>query len=164
MAEEHPPIHDEPNLPPALADRLARLYEPHIFVAPAADEQILTQARSRFAALRRRRLIWQRVVPWTAAAAVLLAAVLIYQPTPGPPAAPLAGDVDHNGRVDILDAFTVARRLEAAAAPEPQWDVTGDGTVDHRDVDAIAHLAVSLSEPSGGNSTSEGTTSGGGAI
>ena len=160
MTDKPPPVDDQLDLPPALADRLAGLYAPRIFVPPAADEQLLTGARSRFAAVRRRRLVWQRVVPWTAAAAVLLAAVLIYQPGAAGPAPPLAGDVDHNGRVDILDAFTVARHLETVAALQAQWDVTGDGAVDQRDVDAIAYLAVSLTEPSGGNTVSSNATSG----
>ena len=64
-----------------------------------------------------------------------------------PPAQqPLAAyeDFDGNGRVDILDAFALARLVETSAAVADDWDLTGDGAVDGQDVDVIAFAAVSL--------------------
>lgn len=60
--------------------------------------------------------------------------------------APPREDFDRNGRVDILDAFGLARRLEGAAAPGPEWDLNGDGVVDRRDVDVMAMAAVRIAE------------------
>ncbi len=52
-------------------------------------------------------------------------------------------DLDWNGRIDILDAFALARRLESSDVPAGA-DLTGDGVVDRADVEAIAVRAVAL--------------------
>jgi len=51
-------------------------------------------------------------------------------------------DLDRSGRVDILDAFYLARQIEKQLELQNQWDVNGDGTVNQNDVDAIASTAV----------------------
>lgn len=51
-------------------------------------------------------------------------------------------DLDRSGRVDILDAFYLARQIEKQLELQNQWDVTGDGNVNQKDVDAIASTAV----------------------
>jgi hypothetical protein len=51
-------------------------------------------------------------------------------------------DLDRSGRVDILDAFFLARQIEKQLELQSQWDVTGDGTINQKDVDAIASTAV----------------------
>jgi len=61
-------------------------------------------------------------------------------------------DVDGNGRVDILDAFQLARRIETRGPADPtrsgaadtQWDLNGDGRVDKDDVSLVASAAVRL--------------------
>jgi hypothetical protein len=55
------------------------------------------------------------------------------------------GDLDEDGRVDVLDAFLLARRLDAGDPGNPAWDASGDGRVDRADVDRVAYWAVSLS-------------------
>jgi len=53
-------------------------------------------------------------------------------------------DIDRNGRVDILDAFKLARQLESGGRSEMRWDINGDGVVDRSDVDTVAFVAVRL--------------------
>jgi hypothetical protein len=60
-------------------------------------------------------------------------------------------DIDQNGRVDILDAFKLARHIESAGSAEESlslrkqgWDINGDGLVNHDDVDTVAFAAVRL--------------------
>ncbi len=53
-------------------------------------------------------------------------------------------DIDSNGRVDILDAFRLARHIESRGPAETKWDLNGDGRVDRADVDAAAFAAVRL--------------------
>jgi hypothetical protein len=53
-------------------------------------------------------------------------------------------DIDNNGRVDILDAFTLARRIESEDYAEFQSDINNDGMVNRDDVDEIAMAAVRL--------------------
>ena len=55
-----------------------------------------------------------------------------------------AADIDRNGRVDILDAFKLARHIETAGSTETKWDFNGDGLIDRSDVDVVALAAVSL--------------------
>ncbi len=57
------------------------------------------------------------------------------------------GDIDLSGRVDILDAFMLARHVEAAddqPGVTTVADMNGDGALDHVDVDFIANRAVAL--------------------
>lgn len=65
--------------------------------------------------------------------------------TPSRVTSPL--DVDRSGRVDIVDAYLVARRLKSMQAPDPKWDFNGDGRIDGADVDFIATRAVRLGPP-----------------
>jgi hypothetical protein len=48
------------------------------------------------------------------------------------------------GKPTILDAFALARGLDAGQQMDARWDVNGDGVVDKRDVDALAMAAVKL--------------------
>ena len=60
------------------------------------------------------------------------------------PTKPQPGDINRDGRLDILDAYLLQRRIETAAKIESQWDLTRDGQVDQRDVQAIAAESVKL--------------------
>ena len=60
-------------------------------------------------------------------------------------------DVNQDGRVDILDAFQLAREIQSGAALPTALDFNGDGVVDRSDADVIASEAVSL-EKKGGRS------------
>jgi hypothetical protein len=150
--------------PPALARDLAALSRAPIEIPRRIDDSVLTAARSALAAPltglepgRRRRL---RALGAAAAAAgaVLATAWIVARPpratAPHAAAPPLAaaptldGDLDRNGRVDVLDAFLLARQLDAGAS-SAHGDLTRDGVVDRDDVDAIAMLAVTLPEETG---------------
>jgi hypothetical protein len=53
-------------------------------------------------------------------------------------------DLNRDGKVDILDAFMLAKRLHGTPVSDRTFDINGDGVVDHRDVEIIAVHAVSL--------------------
>jgi len=57
-------------------------------------------------------------------------------------------DLDRNGRVDILDAFHLARKLQAGDVIPRDLDVNGDGMVNRKDIEAIAVEAVALENKS----------------
>ena len=151
---------------------LKALFEPTGSVPAQVDRAILGQARRHFARPRRLiiRLRWAAGIA-AAAAVVAVGVVLynasiptVYQPaesqlngqltaqriSPGiPVAVPAAGaegraDIDSNGRVDILDAFRLARHIEARGRIEVRWDLNGDGRIDRDDVDLVAFAAVRL--------------------
>lgn len=56
----------------------------------------------------------------------------------------LSGDIDQSGRVDILDAFALARQVNSNSEYSSQWDQNGDGRMDQEDVDLVALNAVTL--------------------
>jgi hypothetical protein len=92
-----------------------------------------------------------RWLPWVsvaAAAVVLLVAIPQFSKRPAlAPARDSAfarWDLNRDGRVDILDAFAVARQLKQGGTKNLQLDVNGDGVVDGRDVAAIAARAVKV--------------------
>jgi hypothetical protein len=150
MNEQQDDFRDSPQAAPRLRDELRNQYVPRPQASAEFDRRIAAATRLHFAQVRRITR-FHRLAPFAAAAAAIMLAMLWMHSPSTPPAAPLqlaAGreDVDGNGRVDILDAFTLARHLRAAATLQPRWDVTGDGLVDRADVDAIALAAVSLSK------------------
>jgi hypothetical protein len=53
-------------------------------------------------------------------------------------------DLNGDGKVDILDAFMLAKKLQGAPSSDSRFDVNGDGVIDRRDVETIAAHAVSL--------------------
>lgn len=55
----------------------------------------------------------------------------------------LPDDIDQDGRVDILDAFAMARRISKGDRGTV-WDRNQDGQVDQQDVDLLAQLTVTL--------------------
>ncbi len=148
-----------------VSDRLRQdlrgLFEPPGVVPAGADKTILDQAHRQLAKPRHIviRLRWAAGI--TAAAAVIVLGVILFNPQSAimSPPAPTGGrnpqslrpalaearaDIDHNGRVDILDAFRLARSIEARGPTDPRWDLNGDGRIDKDDVDLVASAAVRL--------------------
>lgn len=134
--------------PRALGEDISKLYESPIAVPPEVDDKIAEAADAHCEAVRARR----RIRRWGLAAAVAAACFLVvwvYDTARGPktqpaPRAPIAGvrDIDRNGRVDILDAFALARSIKQGHHLDPTWDVNQDGTINQDDVDAVARLGV----------------------
>jgi len=149
----------EPEEPKQLAEDLAALYAPDLPVPPDVDRAIIATARERFARRRRPRLVlrWAPVGALAAAAAIVLFLVPTLLLKPRHQAsreravtAKIAAkeDIDQDGRVDILDAFALARHIESSREFFGEWDMNGDGSVDDTDVEVIARAAVSLERSS----------------
>jgi hypothetical protein len=154
----------EPHVSDRLGKDLRDLFQPPGSVPARVDKAILGQMHRRLAKPQHLilRLRWAGIA--AAAAVVVLGVVLFNVVTPdfdpgpqseirNPQSSRLAlaegrADVDGNGRVDILDAFRLARDIEArgpvAPATEMRWDLNGDGRVDKDDVDLVALAAVRL--------------------
>ena len=123
----------------ALARDLRRLYQAQTAVPGRVDQVVLSHGRRH---LRPRQRIWLYRI--TAAAAVLLVLVgLVFMATTHTRPS-LSGDIDRSGRVDILDALQLARRIEESMPLDPRWDLNRDGVVDRRDVDIVGAMAVRL--------------------
>ena len=145
--EEHEPKPSE-----KLGADVSSLFRAEVHVPREVDRAVIEMARRRFAGRRRSILVLRWASVSAAAAAVLLAVSVMLQqeraltphaPTT-PPEAAVREDVDGNGRVDILDAFALARHIEASGERRQHWDVNGDGDVNQVDVDTVAMAAVSL--------------------
>lgn len=150
-------------LPDELASQLREEFMPKIEVSAAIDDAVLSMARDHLQQQRRpRRRAWWLSAGAAVAAALMLAVVLQRDPEVSPrvmaPSATTAPepeameqgdvllaqeDIDRNGRVDILDAFLLARRLERNESTD-SWDLNHDGQVNRLDVTAVAMAAVRL--------------------
>lgn len=164
------PVDNDPDDLPRLAAALTRLQARSARTPHEIDDSMRLEIRAHFDAIKRaggaERIAGRRwrigaaavALAGGVAALIALAMWLNTPPTPQSnspmaqaptPSAP--GDIDGSGRIDILDAFQLARRIEAAETfEEPStriFDLTGDGSVDQRDVDAVAMRAVTLTSP-----------------
>ena len=146
-AEPHagdPGANDHPEFARALID----LYAPSARVPASIDAEILSKARWRLARPITRVLPW--ALPLSAAAAIALAVwwPQAAQQEPRKPArhAPALAmsreDFDRSGRVDILDAYSLACKVDRGEPVASTWDLNRDGAVDRKDVDTIAMAAV----------------------
>lgn len=136
--------------PPRLQADLEALHEPDTDVPPEVDAKILHEARKRAGQAGSRRPRWKGIAAAAAAACVLIFAgalllPALHQSRQAARHMPTATeDIDGNDKVDILDAYHLARRVESGPAPDEKWDMNGDGTVDRRDADVVARAAVEL--------------------
>ena len=158
---------------PKLSEDLDTLFKPQFSVPPEVDRAIMDQANRRLVQRHWRHRIFRHISLWrvaAAAAVIIFAFSLNLTQKPGPTTTSSfiveaqAVDIDRNGRVDILDAFKLARHIESAgltgkslspvsntgqALEKRGWDINGDGLVDRNDVDLLALSAVRLDKHKG---------------
>ncbi|MFM7055584.1 MAG: dockerin type I domain-containing protein [Planctomycetota bacterium] len=144
------------DLPESLRDSLQSRFGTAVSVPSAIDDAILTDARRHLTITRpgTTRTRWKilRIASLTSALAAAAVVLMIRVRPPNPeldnqrPVAAsqtLSGDVDGNGRIDIVDAFTLARQLQQKVSVVAV-DADGDGRTTQADVDALAQRAVML--------------------
>lgn len=151
MTAANSPIPPDEQLPGEIRQALVGLDGPGIEIPRAIDTAILNEAKASF--LRRQRF-WRTARLWgavAAAAAVVAIAVHLFVPSSLQNRSlainqrqPLtqAADINHDGRVNILDAYVLAQKIKNHEPLDPAWDLNGDGVVDQKDVDLIAGMAV----------------------
>jgi hypothetical protein len=132
-----------------LSADLKHLFKADMKIPPEVDRAIMDRAYQQLIHRQKKR----RIFRWSACAAVAAAVifVLTLHITRGPRPSAIRSnitasknDIDHSGRVDILDAFQLARHIKSTEHPNMKWDINGDGFVDRRDVDSVAFAAVRL--------------------
>ena len=145
---EHLENEPEPRVTDEFAADLTSLFTTNEPIPPEVDQAIFDRATAHFAARKHRRFPALR---WVAAAAAVIFLAIMSSPWNSRPAMQSASlvqvakaDVDHNGRIDILDAFTLARHVGRAEKTGNQWDFNDDGFVNRKDVDIVAFAAVRL--------------------
>lgn len=127
------------NLSEKFSEDIKRIYSSSAPVPPEIDRAILYKASQKFARPRKRLHLLRWIGPVAAAAAIVIFAfVFTNQSTPA--------DIDRNGRVDILDAFKLAKHIQSESELNKKWDINGDGFVNQQDVDSVALAAVSLNK------------------
>ena len=149
----HPPDEfPELEVPERLREDLAALDRAGVDVPREVDEAVLEAARVKLAVTGTRRR--GRALRWAAGLAAAACLILVFRAVDfrlerdqkerdeAPVAAVSREDIDRNGRVDILDAFLLARRIESEDSLSESWDVNGDGNVDRGDLDLVAMAAV----------------------
>ncbi|MBW7990348.1 MAG: hypothetical protein FVQ84_10090 [Planctomycetes bacterium] len=129
------------------------LFKPQFSIPPEVERAVMDRAYQHFTQKHWSHRILRHISIWriaAAAAVIILAFSLNLTQKPGPTTSQSllgearAVDIDRNGRVDILDAFKLARYVESAERTETKWDINGDGLVNSNDVDMVASAAVRL--------------------
>jgi len=136
--------------PPRLKAALSDLFSAAPAIGREVDERILGAVRQQ--AIGRNRMRWAiryAIGSVAAAAAMLVIAIKTShhdQPVVNDPSAAVASaeDVNHDGKLDILDAYLMARKVAARESLSGEWDFNHDGVVDTKDVDVVAFGAVKL--------------------
>ena len=158
---------------PKFSEDLNTLFKPQFSVPPELDRAIMDQAHQHLIPRHWRHRIFHHISLWrvaAAAAVIIFAFSLNLTQKPGPRTSRTvlvkaqAVDIDRNGRVDILDAFKLARHIESVESTDKSlspvssmgqalrkqgWDINGDGLVDRNDVDLVALSAVRLDKNKG---------------
>jgi len=138
---------------PKLSEDFNALFKPQFSVPPELDRAIMDKAQQRLVQRHWRQRVFRHISLWriaAAAAVIIFAFSLNLTQKPGPTTSQSnlveaqAIDIDRNGRVDILDAFKLARHIESANRTDKKWDINEDGVVNGKDVDLVASAAVSL--------------------
>lgn len=138
---------------PDFSSDLQTLFKPQFSIPPEVDRAVMDRAHQQFASKHWGNRILRHISIWrvaAAAAVIIFAFSLNLTQKPGPTTnqsllvEARAVDIDRNGRVDILDAFKLARYIESAELIEKEWDINGDGLVNSNDVDMVASAAVRL--------------------
>jgi len=134
--------------PEKLVDALNLSRKERIFVPPTVDLAVLQRAREHLRRLERPQSRRKPSLAWAAMAACLALAIWVGERFSNPtrPRPFAREDINRDGRVDILDAFALARQIETGGTLNPRWDINGDGRVDRSDVNAIAARAVDLAQ------------------
>ncbi|HKW30405.1 MAG TPA: dockerin type I domain-containing protein [Verrucomicrobiae bacterium] len=139
---------EEPQAPEKLVAALKELPARRVFVPPAIDSVVLLAAHRRLARPQRSGpgafRFWLNWPVWAAACLAVLGLVFLFVKPAAVTPAIARMDVNHDGRVDILDAFQLARELQAGRKVAAGLDLNGDGVVDQRDVEILAAQAVTL--------------------
>jgi len=139
----------EPRIPAPLAEDLASLYRVDVEVPAEVDAAILDAARAT-ASPRPKRILLRSAV---GVAAVLFLALTVFffqqamtewREEEETKAAYYKEDTDRSGRVDILDAFLVARRIEIGKNVWGAWDFDASGDVGESDVQWLVRQAVEV--------------------
>jgi hypothetical protein len=135
----------EPQLPTKVSEELKSLCAPPRLIPPQVDDAILSAARAHLAVVTQSRR-WVQFPRWLAAAAVVALAAVLGSLWISNRRLPEVAreDIDRDGRVDVLDAFALARRLQQGAATDRLFDINGDGVVNQKDINAITTRAVKL--------------------
>jgi len=146
--ERHIDEDSEPRVCDKFSVDLKSLYEPGISVPPQVDRAVMDRAYQQLIYRRRRRRVFLRGACAAAAAVVMLVLILDFFREAGPETTRsdviAAKDINQDGEVNVLDAFQLAKRIEAAGQLEAGWDINGDGSVNQDDVDSVAFAAVRL--------------------
>lgn len=132
-----------------LGTQLKALYAPGVAVPGVVDEAIRARARTALQKQGRARPGTRRVAWWlgggVAAAAAAVTLVVVLWPGPQQSHQNLAAnDLNRDGRVNMLDAYVLARRVAMKQPVGKELDFNRDGVVDSKDADVIAHDVVSL--------------------
>ena len=137
-------------VPERLGADLRRAFGPVPSLPAGFDERVLRAAHDRLSMGRVRRGAGLRYCAGGAIAAmVALSAAVWFMPAPAGPS-PIAqagpGDVNHDGRVDVLDAMALALAVERGAGGV---DLNHDALIDDADVALLTAQIVALSPTEG---------------
>ena len=160
------PDSTEPLLPQEVTSELKRLLRPSIEISEAVDRAVMADAQnilapeSRVSPDRSGPGMGRWAVGLVAAGSLAAVLVLVMLPNNSQPdvvaenAQSFEGtestheyvakrDIDGNGRVDILDAYTLSRMIEDSTAGISK-DQNNDNILDDNDVNLVAETAVTL--------------------
>ena len=131
--------------PKKLVAALKALPQEKPFVPGTIDEAVLRAARNHLEPAKTQQDRWLKFAPWLAGAAgVGATALVLVLSQPAELARKSAGDVNHDGRIDILDAYALSLRLRSGEVRDRAADANGDGKIDNFDVAALAARVVEL--------------------
>jgi hypothetical protein len=129
-------------------------------IPESLDNIILGHVKEKSREIRRARKVVRLFPRWKWAAAAVMGVLVCvvtfnifrseisenntFKDNIAPMSSEISKDIDGNGRIDIIDAYIMDRRLMSGGSMPQKLDLNGDGYINHEDMVAIANSAVSL--------------------
>ena len=133
---------EELQVPAKFADALRDLQKERVFVPQQVDARILAEARAHLRQNKSKIVLLPRLIAVAAAFILLCAIAYVFLPHGTATKTFAAEDINHDGEVNILDAYALARKVESGTPVNA--DFNQDGHVDKADAEAIATDVVKL--------------------
>jgi len=133
-----------PDIPDEMIADLKIIYGSDPDIPSTVDDTIIADARGYLIRKKSRFRPFRWCVPLAAAAGLVIVILSVHDDGESPKRNSVKSMASADRHITVIDAFEVARAIQARKPLRDEWDVNHDGSIDTRDVDVLMTAAVRL--------------------